>query len=81
LERENELKSPLIKAMDNTQVMTAEAVARVIVRGIIRRQYVILPGAEGKRLFWLTGMLGTGTYRVMDWLVAGAQKKAEKVVL
>ncbi len=80
LARENKLKSPLIKAMDSTRVMTAEEVARVIVRGISRKQYVIIPGAEGKLLFWLTGILGTGTYRIMDRLVTGAQKKAEKVV-
>ena len=80
LARENKLKSPLLKAMDNTRVMTAEDVAKVIVRGISRRQYVIIPGTEGKFLFWMTGVLGTGTYRVMDRLVMGAQKKAEKVV-
>jgi 3-dehydrosphinganine reductase len=80
LARENKLKSPLLKAMDNTRVMTAEDVAKVIVRGISRRQYVIIPGTEGKFLFWMTGILGTGTYRVIDRLVMGAQKKAEKVI-
>jgi len=77
LERENQLKSPLMKALDNTRIMTAEAVAEAIVRGITRRQYVIIPGAEGRLLFWLSGLLGTGTYWVMDRLVARAQRKTE----
>jgi len=80
LAREINLQSKLMKAMDNTKVMTSEEVAKIIVRGINRRQYVIIPGAEGKLLFWLTGILGTGTYRIMDRMVAGAQKKAEKVI-
>ena len=78
LEYENKLKSPLLKAMDSTRVITAEAVANAIVHGITRRQYVIIPGVEGKLLFRFTSILGTGTYWIMDRLVAGAQKKVEK---
>lgn len=77
LERENRLKSPLIKALYDTKVMTAEAVAGAIVRGIRRRQYVIIPGAEGRFLYRLTAILGNGTYWVMDRLVSGAKKKIE----
>lgn len=75
LEREDKLKSPLMKALDNTKVMTAESVAEAILRGITLRQYIIIPGVEGKLLFWITGVLGTGIYWIMDRLVAGAQKK------
>lgn len=78
LEYENKLKSPLMKAMDSTRVITAEAVANAIVHGITRRQYVIIPGVEGKLLFRFTSILGTGTYWIMDRLVAGALKKIEK---
>lgn len=38
LERENRLKSPLLKALNDTPVMTADAVARAIVRGIAKGQ-------------------------------------------
>jgi len=78
LERENQLKSPVLRSLDNTQVMTPHAVARAIVRGIARRQYVIIPGTEGRLLFWLSRLLGTGTYWVLDQLVARAQKRARE---
>lgn len=79
LEREIGLRSPVMKALDTTKVIAAEEVAKAIVRGIARRQYVILCGAEAKLLFWLTGIAGTGIYRIMDWTVASAQKKAERM--
>ena len=80
LERENELKSPVMKALDTTKVIAADEVAKAIVRGIARRQYVILCGTEAKFFFWLTGILGTGIYKVMDWSLADAMKKAKKVI-
>ena len=79
LEYEDTLKSPLMKAIDTTAIMSADTVARAIVRGISHGQYVIIPGAEGKFYFWLTHLLGTGIYRVMDMVVAGAQKKVAKL--
>jgi len=79
LDYENTLKSPLMKAIDTTGTMTADAVARAIMRGISRGQYVIIPGAEGKFYFWLSHLLGTGIYRIMDMVVASAQKKITRV--
>ncbi len=79
LEREVGLRSPIMKAMDTTKVISAEEVAKAIVRGIIRRQYVILCGTEAKFLFWLTGISGTMIYRIMDWTVASAQKKINRM--
>ncbi len=78
LERENQLKSPLLKALNETHVMSAGAVARAIVQGIARRQYVIIPGGEGRFLYRLTSLLGGGTYWIMDYMVSNAQKKIEK---
>ncbi len=78
LERENRLKSPLLKALNDTPVMTAEAVARAIVHGIAAGQYVIIPGKEGRFLYRLTALLGGGTYWVMDYMVGQARKKVEK---
>jgi 3-dehydrosphinganine reductase len=73
LERENRLKSPMLKAL-----MTAEEVAGAIVRGIAKQRYVIIPGREGRFLYRLTSLLGGGTYWVMDYLVSSARKKVEK---
>lgn len=78
LKREEQMKTPMMKAIDNTKGMSAEDVAKSIVHGIARRQYVIIPGFEGRFLFWLTGFLGPGTYWVMDRMVAKARKKVEK---
>jgi 3-dehydrosphinganine reductase len=78
LERENKLKSPVMKALDTTKIMTAESVAKAIVHGISRRQYVIIPGFEGKFLFWFNGIMGTGIHTVMDYMVTAAHKKAGK---
>lgn len=80
LERENELKSPVMKALDTTKVIAAEEVAKAILRGIACKQYIILCGTEAKFFFWLTGILGTGIYKVMDWSLADAQKKVKKVI-
>lgn len=76
-QRESKLKPAVVKHLDKTKVMGPEQVAAAIVKGIARRQYVIIPGMEGKMLFWLTGLAGTATYRLMDYLVASAIKKAE----
>jgi 3-dehydrosphinganine reductase len=72
------LKSPVMKALDTTRSMSAESVAKAIVNGIIRRQYVIIPGFEGKFFFCLTCLLGSGIYKIMDYMVADARKKAAK---
>jgi 3-dehydrosphinganine reductase len=79
LERENRLKSPMLKALNDTRVMTAESVARAIVHGMARRQYVIIPGGEGRFFYRLTGLMGGGTYWLMDALVNNARKKVEKM--
>lgn len=75
---EEKLKPAIAKALDNTPAISPQAVAKEIVRGMNRGQYVILAGAEAKLLFWLTGFLGTGTYWVMDRMVARAQKKIQR---
>lgn len=76
LEREEKLQSPVMKAIDNTRVISADAVAEAIVSGISRKKYVILAGTEAKLFFWLSNLLGTGIYPLMDWQVAMALKKA-----
>lgn len=79
LEREIKLRSPVMNALDTTKVISAEEVARAIVHGITRRQYIILCGTEAKLLFWLTGISGSLIYRIMDWTVASAQKKVKRM--
>ena len=78
LEREIELRSPVMNALDTTKIITAEEVAGAIVRGIARRKYIIICGTEAKFLFVLTGLIGTGVYRIMDRMVKNAQRKIER---
>jgi 3-dehydrosphinganine reductase len=77
LEREVGLRSPVMNALDTTKVISPDEVAKTIVRGIERQQYVILCGAEAKFLFWLTRITGNMIYQIMDWTVASAQKKVK----
>ena len=76
LEYENKLKPDVVRALDNTRVMSPQDVARAIVRGIARRQYVIIPGTEGRLLFWLSGLSTTVLYWTLDRLVERALSKA-----
>jgi 3-dehydrosphinganine reductase len=79
LERETRLRSPVMNLVDTTTIKSAEHVARAIVRGIERRKYAILCGAEARLIYWLTRLLGVGVYRIMDRVVANAEKKTLKM--
>ncbi len=56
-------------------LMSAESVAKSILRGIERGKYLILPGIENKLLFRLSGIFSNAVYPVMDWLITQAQRK------
>lgn len=75
LEYENRLKPEVVRSLDNTHVMSPRDVARTMVNGIARRQYIIIPGAEGRLLFWFSGVSTTVLHWVLDRLVDRALKK------
>ncbi len=62
----------------SAKVLSAEAVAQSILKGVEQGRYVIIPGLEGKVFFRLTNLLGNLTYPIMDWLVRRAQKEKLK---
>lgn len=71
LEYENQFKPPETAALaGGTAVMDPESVARTALRGIERGRYVIIPGWEGKLMYWLAGAAGTLTYPIIDWMLA-----------
>lgn len=73
---ETPFKPPETKAISSlNRVLSAETVARSILKGIKRRKYIILPGFDSKLTFWLSSLSGTLTYPVMDWLIARARRK------
>lgn len=78
LEFENKLKPEVVRALDNTRVMSPRDVARAITRGIARRQYVIIPGTEGKLIFRLSGLSSTALYWLLDRSVDRALRKHNK---
>ncbi len=78
---ENENKTKPFETLDafSTKLLPAETVAKGILRGMKRGQYVILPGGEINLYYHLTSLLGNGTYPVMDAVLAGARRKKAKM--
>jgi len=52
------------KINENGGVMSADKVAEIIMRGIRRRQFSIVPGMEGKLLYALSSLIGRYFYRM-----------------
>lgn len=78
LEYENRYKPPETVALaGGTSVMDPESVARVALQGVERGRYVIIPGWEGKLLYWLSGAAGTLAYPIMDWMLARTARPQE----
>ena len=75
LDYENQFKPPLLRKLDeNSKVMTADDVARSILKGVARRQYIITPGFDSTLFFHLSNLLGNLTYTIMDFMVASARR-------
>lgn len=71
---ETPFKPPETRALSSTGgVLTADQVARSILKGIIRRQYIILPGPETKLLYYANNLLGNVIYPLMDWMIHKAR--------
>lgn len=71
LDYENQFKPVETKALaGTTKAMTAEEVAKVILKGVTRGKYVILPGMEANLLYRLSGIFGNAVYPVMDYMIA-----------
>lgn len=71
LHYENQFKPPETKALANSaSVMSSQQVAETALRGMRRGKYVIIPGWEGKLLYWLAGAAGTLAYPIMDWMLS-----------
>jgi len=77
---ENEFKPMETKELSgNAKMMSADAVADTIMKGIIRKRFAILPGSESKLYYSLTGWLGSALYPIMDMMIADAKKKKAKL--
>jgi 3-dehydrosphinganine reductase len=75
LEFDNATKPTETKALTDTgSILSPEEVAQSIVNGILKNKYIILPGFEGKLLYWASGWLGPVVYPIMDYMIRNAQK-------
>ncbi len=76
LHYEMPLKPPETKILAETGgLLTAEQVAAEIIGGVKRGKYAILPGSDPKWMWKASHLLGCGTYKVMDWLIARARRQ------
>ena len=71
------LRPPETQALcEGLPVLSPEYVAAVILRGVSRGQYVIVPNLVGKTLYWLIHPLNNIAFPVMDWIVRRSRKQA-----
>lgn len=77
---DNQFKPPETKVLwfGNNPLVSANTVADSIVAGVLRKRYLIVPGIESKLLLRLSQLVGSGTYWVMDWLVARARREVQR---
>ncbi len=59
----------------NAGLLTADEVARAVVKGIEKKRYVITPGFESTLFFWLTNPIFTFVNWYMDWVIAKARRE------
>ena len=57
--------------------MDANIVAIETLKAVARKQYIVLPGSEGKMMYWLHHFVGRLIYPIMDMMVDSALKKSE----
>lgn len=76
LDYEDQFKPYITQQLSSTaNLMSAENVAKEILKKVAKRKYMILPGSEGKLLFTAKNLLGKSLYPIMDLLVNDAIRK------
>ncbi|MCX6054498.1 MAG: SDR family oxidoreductase [Chloroflexi bacterium] len=76
LEYERKYKPFITKEIaGSANLLTSDAVAEEILKQVARKKYLILPGSEGKLLYFGKNLLGGTLYPVMDMMVRSAIKK------
>ncbi|MBA4374694.1 MAG: short-chain dehydrogenase [Anaerolinea sp.] len=76
LEYESKYKPNVTKEISKSaKLMSADSVAIEIIKQVANKKYLILPGSEGKFLYFARNLLGASLYPVMDMMVKFAIKK------
>ena len=61
----------------SAKLMAAETVAYETLKAVAKKKYIILPGAEGKLMYFLHHFAGRLLYPIMDGMVNSALKKSK----
>ena len=79
-EAENKIKPPLVKVLSesNGKVLKPEDVARDILRGVQRGNYLITPGLDNFILYLANGLPWHLPYWIVELMIADARRKASK---
>ncbi len=73
---ENRFKPAVTKELNGSGgLMTPDAVAKSILKGVQRNHYIITPGLQSTLFYYLVHFTGNLIYSVMDLLVAQAMRK------
>lgn len=72
---EDAFKPPETRALNGGVVLSPEQVARATIAGMARGRYTIIPGFEAAATYRAVGWLGDWHHRIIDLLVARAQKR------
>jgi 3-dehydrosphinganine reductase len=76
LEGEEPYKPAVTQALsDNAGVLSAEFVAETILKGIQRRNYIIIPGFESKLFYFINSLPGNLVYPILDIMISRALRK------
>ena len=76
LEYESQFKPAVTKQIaGSANLMTADAVSLEILKGVLKKRYIILPGSEGKLMYFAHHFIGRLIYPVLDLMVKSALKK------
>jgi 3-dehydrosphinganine reductase len=78
-EFENKHKPEITRIIDgNAGLLSADDVAKEIIQGIEKKKYIIIPGAQGKVLYLLSGIFGRLIYPIMDFIISQARTTLKK---
>jgi len=59
-------------------VISPEEVAQAVVKGIMKKKFMIIPGLGNQFFYWLSSLTGTLAYSILDALINWAFKKSKK---
>ncbi len=76
---ESQFKPAVTKEIaGSAKLLDPNVVAAETLKAVARKQYIVLPGSEGKLMYWLHHFVGRLLYPIMDIMVNSALKKSKK---